>query len=138
MRPPVGPPRSSLPLGRARYDRPHASLTVSPRGFRRRLRQPEGRTCQQLPAAVLFLPDLQDADLGVGDFAVEFAFRHPQMTRYDVVANDRDCEVRKSTDPARGEPAGLYSGSREPTGCPRSRRVRRMGDGFALGRKRRC
>jgi hypothetical protein len=31
VRPPVGPPRSSLPLGRARYDRPHASLTVSSR-----------------------------------------------------------------------------------------------------------
>src|SRR5271166_7136928 len=61
----------------------------------RRLRQPEGRTRQQLPAAVLLLPDLQDADLGVGNFAIEFAFRHPQMTHYSVVANDRDCEVWK-------------------------------------------
>ena len=32
---------------------------------------------------------------GVGNFAVEFAFRHPQMTHYSVVANDRDCEVWK-------------------------------------------
>src|ERR1700720_741671 len=64
-------------------------------GFFYRLRQLEGRTRQQPPAAVLLQPDLQDADLGVGNFAVEFAFRHPQMTHYSVVANDRDCEVWK-------------------------------------------
>jgi len=64
-------------------------------GFFYRLRQLEGRTRQQLPAAVLLQPDLQDADLGVGNFAVEFAFRHPQMTHYGVVTNDRDCEVWK-------------------------------------------
>src|SRR5205807_5222193 len=64
-------------------------------GFFHRLRQLEGRTRQQLPAAVLLQPDLQDADLGVGNFAVEFAFRHPQMTHYGVVANDCDCEVWK-------------------------------------------
>src|SRR6202035_5396971 len=62
-------------------------------GFFYRLRQLEGRTRQQLPAAVLLQPDLQDGDLGVGNFAVEFAFRHPQMTHYGVVTNDRDCEV---------------------------------------------
>src|SRR6202023_2808230 len=67
----------------------------SPLGFLRRLRQPVGGTRQQLPAAVLLLPDLQDARLGVGDFAVEVALRHPQMTHYSVVANDRDCEVEK-------------------------------------------
>src|SRR5712692_2386429 len=33
-------------------------------GFFYRLRQLEGRTRQQLPAAVLLQPDLQDADLG--------------------------------------------------------------------------
>src|SRR5437660_10221002 len=64
-------------------------------GFFYRLRQLEGRTRQQLPAAVLLQPGLQDADLGVCKFAVEFAFRHPQMTHYSVVANDRDCEVWK-------------------------------------------
>src|SRR5438105_6430449 len=57
-------------------------------GFFYRLRQLEGRTRQQLPAAVLFLPDLQDADLGVGDFAVEFAFRHPRGGRVVAVAGD--------------------------------------------------
>src|SRR5438045_8900990 len=60
-------------------------------GFFYRLRQLEGRTRQQLPAAVLLQPDLQDAGLGVCNFAVEFAFRHPQMTHYSVVANARDC-----------------------------------------------
>src|ERR1700737_3455167 len=54
-------------------------------GFFYRLRQLEGRTRQQLPAAVLLQPDLQDADLGVGNFAVEFAFRHPQMTHANAL-----------------------------------------------------
>ena len=40
------------------------------------LAEPKGRAHQLLPTAVLLLPDLQDADLGVGNFAVEFAFRH--------------------------------------------------------------
>src|SRR6516225_1295720 len=37
--------------------------------------QPPRRTRQQLPAAVLFLPHLHDADFGVGDLAVELAFQ---------------------------------------------------------------
>ncbi len=45
-----------------------------------RRRQPPRRTCQQLPAAVLFLPDLHDADFGVGDFAVELR-RHRGSSR---------------------------------------------------------
>jgi hypothetical protein len=69
-------------------------LTVSLGSFRR-LRQLVGSTREQLSAAVLLLPDLKDADLGVGDFAVEFAFRHPQVTHYGVVAGDRDCELGK-------------------------------------------
>src|SRR5438105_12090534 len=67
-------------------------------GFFYRLRQLEGGTRQQLPAAVLLLPDLQDADLGVGNFAVEFAFRHPQMTHYGVVATIATVRSGKSID----------------------------------------
>ena len=64
-------------------------------GSFRRLRQRVGRTRQQLPAAVLLLPDLEDADLGICYLAVEFTFRHPQVTHYGVVASDRDCELGK-------------------------------------------
>ena len=53
-----------------------------------RRRQPPRRTRQQLPAAVLFLPDLHDADFGIGDFAVELAFRDPKVSHDGVVPDD--------------------------------------------------
>src|SRR5215469_9620694 len=57
-------------------------------------RQPPRRTRQQLPAAVLFLPDLHDPDFGIGDFAVELAFRDPKMTHDGVVPDDLDRSFR--------------------------------------------
>ena len=59
-----------------------------------RRRQPPRRTRQQLPAAVLFLPDLHDADFGVGDLAVELAFRDPKVSHDGIVPDDLDRHVR--------------------------------------------
>src|SRR5262249_24031597 len=59
-----------------------------------RRRQPPRRTRQQLPA-ILLLPDLEDADLGVGHLALELAFRHPQMTNHGDIADGLDREVGK-------------------------------------------
>jgi hypothetical protein len=53
-------------------------------------RQPPRRTRQELPTAVLFLPDLHDADFGIGDFAVELAFRDPKMSHDGIVPDDLD------------------------------------------------
>jgi putative serine dehydratase-like protein len=55
-------------------------------------RQPPRRSRQQLPSAVLFLPDLHDADFGIGDFAVELAFRDPKVSHDGVVPDDLDRE----------------------------------------------
>src|SRR3984893_4399331 len=57
-----------------------------------RRRQPPRCPRQQLPAAVLFLPDLHDADFGIGDFAVELAFRDPKVSHDGVVPDDLDRE----------------------------------------------
>src|SRR6516162_11771702 len=56
-------------------------------------RQPPRRTHRQLPAAVLFLPDLHDADFGVGDLAVELAFRDPKVSHDSVVPDDLHGEL---------------------------------------------
>lgn len=57
-------------------------------------RQPPRRTRQELPTAVLFLPNLHDADFGIGDFAVELAFRDPKMSHDGIVPDDLDREFR--------------------------------------------
>jgi hypothetical protein len=62
-----------------------------------RRRQPPRRTRQQLPAAVLFLPDLHDADFGVGDLAVELAFRDPKVSHDGIVPEELDRHVSRPT-----------------------------------------
>src|ERR1700750_1991103 len=59
------------------------------------LRQSIRGAREELPAAILFLPDLHDADLGVGDLALQFGLRDPKMPNDCGVADYLHRHVRK-------------------------------------------
>src|SRR5437762_10991343 len=50
---------------------------------------------QELPAAVLLLPDLQRADPGAVGLAVQFAFRNIEMAGNRTAADDRNLQFRE-------------------------------------------
>src|SRR5262249_8852822 len=70
-----------------------AIATAAERGCAEELTVPmpaaaaDTRRAPELPAAVLFLPDLHDTDLGVGDLALQFGLRDPKMPNDCGVAN---------------------------------------------------
>src|SRR5208282_14397 len=61
-----------------------------------RLSQLEPLAGQQLPIAVLLLPDLQCTDLDTGGLAVGLHFSFEQMARDGSIADYRDAEFGKS------------------------------------------
>ena len=61
----------------------------------RLLPQPVRGARQELRAAVLFLPDLHDADLGICDLALRLGLRDPKMPDDHGVPNHLHCHFGK-------------------------------------------